>query len=613
MLSVKDDLPGHLDLPQVVRLNRTKYDNLKKKVIACTNKDLGVDLQYGLLPTFELDEFLEYCDALNKDIVVRYPDFETNTVRKKIPPKTKAESDALADKTFKSYMASVDEAFFIANGLVKRLHEGEILELDYRRIFDKAGDIVERALSNVPFEPQTRFFYGPGASLSGFEFDVTPKGQPRTYKSRLAKLSSLAGELDDLELFFEPSLAEQIRQTSVYSSWSWDKLHQVPKNADKNRVITITSVLRKAKQKGIGEWIRKAYRSIRSCNINHNLDTCARDHQVLAWIASKTDFFDTYDFSSASDRITFPILEEVLLGKPRPNCQKLWDMMQRSSSLGFEWKGQRYTYRSFPMGYSFTFELESLIFFALTVAFLLNWGFTLDEAPLDNCIAYLVSTYGDDLIVALSRARKSFERFFGSIGFKLNDEKSFSIETSFRESCGADFNAGTFVRGFYVKTRHPTIRDFLRITNFTKVNYNVTDSFLNTLPFYRKIKSAYGLNLCKLSVSKLIGRNSIFTKDVPVSVLLSDEDTTPKFILQYSQTRRSKTWLDAHLLFDTDYTLLTAGEDESEHAFSFSDTETGDTLRLRSITRNDGNFFMRLSESWVDDLILKYDPDLVLL
>lgn len=613
MLSVKDDLPGHLNLPQVVRLNRTKYDNLKKKVIACTNKDLGVDLQYGLLPTFELDEFLEYCDALNKDIIVRYPDFETNTVRKKIPPKTKAESDALADKTFKSYMASVDEAFFIANGLVRRMHEGEILELDYRRIFDKAGDIVERALSNVPFEPQTRFFYGPGASLSGFEFDVTPKGQPRTYKSRLAKLSSLAGELDDLELFFEPSLAEQIRQTSVYSSWSWDKLHQVPKNADKNRVITITSVLRKAKQKGIGEWIRKAYRSIRSCNINHNLDTCARDHQVLAWIASKTDFFDTYDFSSASDRITFPILEEVLLGKPRPNCQKLWDMMQRSSSLGFEWKGQRYTYRSFPMGYSFTFELESLIFFALTVAFLLNWGFTLDEAPLDNCIAYLVSTYGDDLIVALSRARKSFERFFGSIGFKLNDEKSFSIETSFRESCGADFNAGTFVRGFYVKTRHPTIRDFLRITNFTKVNYNVTDSFLNTLPFYRKIKSAYGLNLCKLSVNKLIGRNSIFAKDVPVSVLLSDEDTVPKFILQYSQTRRSKTWLDAHLLFDTDYTLLTAGEDESEHAFSFSDTETGDTLRLRSITRNDGNFFMRLSESWVDDLILKYDPDLVLL
>lgn len=613
MLSVKDDLPGHLNLPQVVRLNRTKYDNLKKKVIACTNKDLGVDLQYGLLPTFELDEFLEYCDALNKDIVVRYPDFETNTVRKKIPPKTKAESDALADKTFKSYMASVDEAFFIANNLVKRMHEGEILELDYRRIFDKAGDIIERALSNVPFEPQTRFFYGPGASLSGFEFDVTPKGQPRTYKSRLAKLSSLAGELDDLELFFEPSLAEQIRQTSVYSSWSWDKLHQVPKNADKNRVITITSVLRKAKQKGIGEWIRKAYRSIRSCNINHNLDTCARDHQVLAWIASKTDFFDTYDFSSASDRITFPILEEVLLGKPRPNCQKLWDMMQRSSSLGFEWKGQRYTYRSFPMGYSFTFELESLVFFALTVAFLLNWGFTLDEVPLDNCIAYLVSTYGDDLIVALSRARKSFERFFGSIGFKLNDEKSFSIETSFRESCGADFNAGTFVRGFYVKTRHPTIRDFLRITNFTKVNYNVTDSFLNTLPFYRKIKSAYGLNLCKLSVNKLIGRNSIFTKDVPVSVLLSDEDTVPKFILQYSQTRRSKTWLDAHLLFDTDYTLLTAGEDESEHAFSFSDTETGDTLRLRSITRNDGNFFMRLSESWVDDLILKYDPDLMLL
>jgi hypothetical protein len=265
------------------------------------------------------------------------------------------------------------------------------------------------------------------------------------------------------------------------------------------------------------------------------------------------------------------------------------------------------------MGYSFTFELESLIFFALTVAFLLNWGFTLSEAPLDRCIAYLVSTYGDDLIVALSRARKSFERFFESIGFKLNAEKSFSIETSFRESCGADFNNGTFVRGFYVKTRNPSIRDFLRITNFVKVNYGVKDSFLETLPFYRKTKSAYGLNLCRLSTDKLIGRNSIFAKDVPVSVLLSDSDSTPKFILMYSQTRKTKGWLDAQLLFDTDYSLLAAGEDESEHAFSFSDADSGDTLRLRSLTQNDGNFFMRLSESWVDDLILKYDPELVLL
>jgi hypothetical protein len=519
MLSVKDDLPGRLDLPQVVRLNRTKYDKLKNKVIACTNKDIGVDLQYGLLPTFNLEEFLEYCDALNRDILVRYPDYEADTVRKKIPPKTKAESDALADRTFKSYMASVDEAFKIANDLVKRLHSNEILELDYRRIFDKAGDIIESALSSVPFEPQTRFFYGPGASLSGLEFDIDRNGKYRTYRSRLAKLSSLVGELDNLELFFEPSLAEQIRQTGVPSSWSWDKLHQVPKNIDKNRVITITSVLRKAKQKGIGEWIREAYRSIRSCNVNHNLDSCARDHQVLAWIASKTNFFDTYDFSSASDRITFPILEEVLLGKPRPNCQKLWDLMQESSSLGFEWKGSRYTYRSFPMGYSFTFELESLIFFALTVAFLLNWGFTLDEPPIERYIAFLTSTFGDDLIVAFCRKRKSFERFFESIGFKLNAEKSFSIETSFRESCGADFNNGTFVRGFYVKTRNPSIRDFIRITNYVKVNYNVKDSFLNTLPFYRKIKSAYGLSLCQLSIDRLIGRNSIFTKDVPVSVL----------------------------------------------------------------------------------------------
>jgi hypothetical protein len=114
-------------------------------------------------------------------------------------------------------------------------------------------------------------------------------------------------------------------------------------------------------------------------------------------------------------------------------------------------------------------------------------------------------------------------------------------------------------------------------------------------------------------MNKLIGRNSIFAKDVPVSVLLSDSDNVPKFLLMYSQTHKAKGWLDAHLLFDTDYSLLAAGEDESENAFSFSDADTGNTLRLRSLTRNDGNFFTRLSESWVDELILKYDPELLLL
>jgi hypothetical protein len=608
MISVKDAAPRRSTAHRAVGLNRGRYDKLKKKVIACTNQDRPADLQYGFLPTLQLEEFLKYCDFLTETIVKHCPDYETNTVRKKLPPATAEEATALKSKTFANYMAAVDEAFDIAQSLLRRLDSGEVMELDYNRIFSDAGDIIESALASVPYCKQTRIFYGPGSSSVGVD------GLNHcTYKSRVGKLASLCGDLSNLELFFEEDLADQIRQTGCQSEYTWDKLHQVPKDAAKNRVITITSVLRKAEQKAIGEWIRKAYRSIKRGGMNHNLDTCARDHQVLAWIASKTGLFDTYDFSSASDRITFPIVERVLTHyKRKPNCLQLWHLMQESSSLGFEWEGQFYTYRSFPMGYVFPFEFESLFFFALTVAFLLNWGFNTNEVPLPSRVAYMVSTFGDDTIVPYARPKSSFERFYGNLGFKLNAEKSFSLESSFRESCGADFNNGVFVRGFYVKTRTPSIRDFLRITNYVKLNFNVSDLELSKNAYYKKTVSLYGLRLSSLSVTKLVNRNALFTKDVPVSVLLVDnEDTDPKFLIMYGQTHTKKEWLDCHLLFCTDYSLLANGYEECESSFSEKDAD--DTLRLRSVTQNDARFFEVLSERWVDDLILKYDPTLCLL
>jgi hypothetical protein len=608
MISVKDAAPQRFRTHRVAELTRSRYDNLKKKVIACTNQDRPADLQYGFLPKLELDGFLRYCDFLAQAAKQHCPDFESETVRKKLPPATVEEAHALKSKTFANYMANVDEAFQMAQSLIRRLDSGEVMELDYDRIFRDAGDIIESALASVPYSRQTRIFYGPGSSSVGIN------GLNHcTYRSRVGKAASLCGDLSNLELFFEEDLADQIRQTGCQSEFSWDKLYQVPKDATKNRVITITSVLRKAEQKAIGEWIRKAYRNVKRGGMNHNLDTCARDHQVLAWIASKTGLFDTYDFSSASDRITFPIVERVLTHYAyKPNCLKLWHLMQEASSLGFEWEGERYTYRSFPMGYSFPFEFESLFFFALTVAFLLNWGFTTNEPPLRPAYAYMVSTYGDDTIVPYSRPKSSFERFFGNLGFKLNADKSFSLESSFRESCGADFNNGVFVRGFYVKTRTPSIRDFLRITNYVKLNFNVSDSELSKNAYYKKIVSLYGLHLSSLSVTKLVNRNALFTKDVPVNLLLVDQkDADPKFLLMYSVTHTKKEWLDCHLLFCTDYSLLVNGYEECES--NFSETDAQETLRLRSITRNDARFFEVLSENWVDDLILKFDPQLCLL
>jgi hypothetical protein len=92
------------------------------------------------------------------------------------------------------------------------------------------------------------------------------------------------------------------------------------------------------------------------------------------------------------------------------------------------------------MGNGFTFELESLIFWSVAKACseLLN-------------LESEVSVYGDDIIID-SRGYDLLTRSLSELGFFVNSEKSFS-SGPFRESCGADWFKGTWIRPFYVKQR----------------------------------------------------------------------------------------------------------------------------------------------------------------
>lgn len=93
------------------------------------------------------------------------------------------------------------------------------------------------------------------------------------------------------------------------------------------------------------------------------------------------------------------------------------------------------------MGNGYTFELESMIFYALA----------------DSCVRHLkgntqmVSVYGDDIIVPVE-AVPLLTEVLSHCGFLLNKDKSFS-EGPFRESCGADYLFGFDIRPFYQKSR----------------------------------------------------------------------------------------------------------------------------------------------------------------
>jgi hypothetical protein len=85
------------------------------------------------------------------------------------------------------------------------------------------------------------------------------------------------------------------------------------------------------------------------------------------------------------------------------------------------------------MGNGFTFELESLLFYALCSAVTNN-----------------VSVYGDDIIVPTSSVEEVIN-LLNDCGFELNLSKSY-FTGYFRESCGADSVCGVDVTPVYLRS-----------------------------------------------------------------------------------------------------------------------------------------------------------------
>jgi hypothetical protein len=104
------------------------------------------------------------------------------------------------------------------------------------------------------------------------------------------------------------------------------------------------------------------------------------------------------------------------------------------------------------MGNGFTFELETLIFFALSHSVCKR---IVDEP--------FISVYGDDIIIPTG-CSEAVIAFLRLCGFSINKEKSFTTGL-FRESCGGDFFDGVPVRGHYVKTSVRTPAELISMAN----------------------------------------------------------------------------------------------------------------------------------------------------
>lgn len=109
------------------------------------------------------------------------------------------------------------------------------------------------------------------------------------------------------------------------------------------------------------------------------------------------------------------------------------------------------------MGNGFTFELESLIFYALAKAT------CEDEGVSDFECKKSLTVFGDDIILP-QRCASTFMQNLTLFGFTANKEKSF-IKGFFFESCGSDYYNGTDVRPFFLKRTVSTLKDFYFLLN----------------------------------------------------------------------------------------------------------------------------------------------------
>lgn len=220
-----------------------------------------------------------------------------------------------------------------------------------------------------------------------------------------------------------------------------NELFTVPKSDTIDRVCAKEPDWNMYFQKGLGSMIR---RKLKAVNIDLNDQTVNKE---LARVGSITNELSTLDLSSASDSITTELVYQLL----PPTWFKHLDALR--CTLGKLPDGTIHKWQLFStMGNGFTFELESLIFYALARAVCYT-----------NGIKGRVSVYGDDIIVPRSAA-PTLISLLEFVGFKTNTDKTF-IEGPFRESCGGHYYNGQDVTPFYIKSPILALPDLILVMN----------------------------------------------------------------------------------------------------------------------------------------------------
>jgi hypothetical protein len=204
------------------------------------------------------------------------------------------------------------------------------------------------------------------------------------------------------------------------------KVKTVPKSAKTDRVIAIEPTGNLFLQKGVGGYFRRRLKQ-------HGIDL---DDQAVNQDLARNALncgLATLDLKAASDTVSRELVYELL----PVDWAFFMDAIRSRRALkpdGTEIELEKWS----SMGNGYTFELETLIFWALATSVLESkspWG--------------TFSVYGDDIVISKECA-PDLVRLLEFVGFTVNKEKSF-LDGLFYESCGKHYFNGHDVTPLYQK------------------------------------------------------------------------------------------------------------------------------------------------------------------
>lgn len=327
--------------------------------------------------------------------------------------RTNIDKRKAAMKSFHDAEAKCQET----NKRLNDLMDGKlIIDREIFATLERAAKLIKQILGPIP--QSLNFKFGPGVTSSVKKYVTLPK----KYASEIDVTPQLFCNLLDI---IGPVWARELKTVNLVKGC---KIAFVPKDAKTDRTIGIEPHLSGYVQLGIGGYLRERFRPW------VNLSTGQEVNRFFASVAAEWRLA-TVDLKAASDTISRALIWYLL--------PEEWAMLlDKCRSQYYTLDGVTREFEKFSsMGNGFTFELESIIFYALARA--------------SGSNRHLTAVYGDDIICEAA-VFEHLQKVLDMCGFTVNWDKSF-CRSAFYESCGSDFFNGVDVRPFMWKENKPSL------------------------------------------------------------------------------------------------------------------------------------------------------------